>query len=122
MDEKSLVFGVSYSVDSLIMALLKESIPLNLDEDYYVNISPPPIPDQLDFGNSVVSGVFVDVTEDLVKATIKWLRNRAKENMENPELQICIDGNLLNVDVQDMEILLDVMKRCEQKKQAKKQK
>ncbi len=43
MDEKSLIFGVSYAVDGLIMALLKQNIVLNLDEDYYVNISPPPI-------------------------------------------------------------------------------
>ena len=38
MDEKALVFGGSYAVDSLIMTLLKQSIELNLDEDYYVNI------------------------------------------------------------------------------------
>jgi len=120
MDEKSLVFGISYAVDSLIMALIKEKIPLNLKEDYYVNISPPPIPNSIDFGASVVSGVFVDITEDLVKSTINWLRERAKENMEKPKLQICIDGNLVNVDVQDMEILLDVMKRCAKKKRAKK--
>ena len=120
MDEISLVFEISYSVDSLIMALIKEKIPLNLEEDYYVNISPPPTPNSIDFGASVVSGVFVDVTEDLVKTTINWLRERAKENMENPKLQLCIDGNLLNVDVQDMEILLDVMKRCGKKKREKK--
>ena len=32
MEEKSLVFGVSYAVDSLIMSLLKKNIDLNLDE------------------------------------------------------------------------------------------
>ncbi len=120
MDEKSLVFGVSYAVDSLIMALLKKNIALNLDADYYVNISPPPLPDSTDYGNEVMSGVFVQVTEDLIKTTINWLRDREKEHMSKPKLKICIDGNLLNVDVQDMEILLDVLKRCDQKKQAKK--
>ena len=120
MEEKSLVFGVSYAVDSLIMSLLKKNIDLNLDEDYYVNISPPPIPDSTDYGNEVMSGVFVQVTEDLIKATIDWLRNREKEHMGKPKLKICIDGNLLNVDVQDMEILLDVLKRCAEKKRAKK--
>ena len=45
MDEKTLIFGVSYSLDSLILALLKMKIDLNLAKNYYVNISPPPIPD-----------------------------------------------------------------------------
>jgi hypothetical protein len=120
MDEKSLVFGGSYSIDSLIMALIKENIPLNLDEDYYVNIDAPPIPDSRDFGDSVISGIFVDVTEDLIKATIGWLRDRENEHMGKPKMQICIDGNLLNVNIQDMEILLDVMKRCAERKKAKK--
>ena len=121
MDEKSLVFGVSYSIDSLIMALLSEKVPLNLDQDYYVNIDAPPIPDHMDFGDSVISGIFVDVTEDLVKTTIGWLRDREIEHMGKPKMQLCLDGNLLNVNVQDMEILLDVLKRCAQRKQGKKQ-
>ena len=116
MDEKALIFGVSYAVDGLIMALLKHKIDLNLDEEYYVNISPPPIPDSTDFGVSVISGVFVDVTEELVKATIGWLREREKEYMEKPKLKICINGNLLNIDVQDMEIMMSVLKECSKKK------
>jgi len=121
MDEKSLIFGVSYAVDSLIMALVKEKIELDLDTDYYVNIDAPPIPDLPDFGNAVISGLFVDVTEDLVKATLTWLRDREKENMEKPELIFCINGNLLNIDIQDMEILLQFLNDCaKRKKQTKK--
>ena len=33
MDEKSLIFGVSYAVDDLIIRLIKQKIDLNLDED-----------------------------------------------------------------------------------------
>jgi hypothetical protein len=116
MAEKTLIFGVSYAVDSLIMALLKQKIDLNVEEDYYVNISPPPIPDSTDFGDSVISGIFVDVTEELIKATIGWLREREKEQTEKPKLKICIDGNLLNIDVQDMEIMMKVLKECSKKK------
>ena len=116
MAEKTLIFGVSYAVDSLIMVLLNQKINLNVEEDYYVNISPPPIPDSTDFGDSVISGIFVDVTEELVKATIGWLREREKEHTEKPKLKICIDGNLLNIDVQDMEILMKVLKECSKKK------
>ena len=116
MGEKSLIFGISYAVDSLIMALIKEKISLDLDKDYYVNIDPPPIPDPPDFTNSVVSGLFVDVTEDLVKATLSWLRNREKENMEKPNLKFCINGNLLNIDIQDMEILLKFLNDCAKRK------
>ncbi|PVX23721.1 MAG: hypothetical protein CW691_09880 [Candidatus Bathyarchaeum sp.] len=116
MDEKPLIFGVSYAVDSLIMTLLKQKIDLNLDDDYYVNISPPPIPDSTDFGDSVISGLFVDVTEKLVRTTISWLREREKQHMEKPKLKICINGNILNINVQDMEILLNVLQKCTKKK------
>ncbi|MCW4016837.1 MAG: hypothetical protein NWF06_10740 [Candidatus Bathyarchaeota archaeon] len=121
MGEKALIFGVSYAVDSLIMALIKRKIDLNLDEDYYVNISPPPIPDSTDFGDAVISGMFVDVTEALVKTTINWLREREKQhNIENPKLKLCINGNLLNIDVQEMETLLSVLKECSKKKKTAK--
>ena len=116
MDEKALIFGVSYAVDSLIMSLIKQKIDLNLDEDYYVNISPPPIPDSTDFGDSVISGIFVDLTEELVRATLDWLRDREKEHMEKPKLEICINGNLININVQDMEILMNVLKKCSKRK------
>ena len=109
MNEKSLIFGVSYAVDSLIMALLNQKIDLNLDDDYYVNISPPPIPDAMDFGDSVISGLFVDLSKNLVKAILVWLREREKEHVEKPKLKFCIDGNLLNIDVPDLEILLNVL-------------
>lgn len=115
MDEKSLIFGVSYAVDGLIMELLKQKIDLNLDEDYYVNISPPPIPDSTDFGDAVISGIFVDVTKELVKATLNWLREREKENLEKPKLKFCIDGNLVNIDIQDLEIILKVINDCSKK-------
>ena len=115
MEEKTLIFGVSYAVDSLIMTLLKQDIELNLEEDYYVNISPPPIPDSTYYGDSVISGVFVDVTEQMIKATIGWLREREKEHVEKPKLKICINGNFLNIDVQDMEILLNVQQECAKK-------
>lgn len=119
MDEKPLIFGVSYAVDSLIMTLLKQKIALNLDDDYYVNISPPPIPDSTDFGDAVISGLFVDATEQLVRAIICWLREREKQHMEKPKLKLCINGNLLNIDVQDMEILMNVMQECSKEKRVK---
>jgi hypothetical protein len=116
MDEKALIFGVSYAIDSLIMSLIKQKIEMNLDEDYYVNISHPPIPDSVDFGDSVISGIFVNPTEKLVKATLGWLREREKEQIEKPKLKLCINGNLLNIDIQDMEIMLKVLKDCSKKK------
>jgi len=101
------------------MALLKQEIELNLDENYYVNISPPPIPDSTYYGDSVISGVFVDITEQLIKATIRWLREREMEHLEKPKLKICLDGNLLNINVQDMETLLKVLQECAKKKELK---
>ena len=119
MNEKTLIFGVSYAIDSLIMSLLKQKIDINLDEDYYVNITQPPIPDLTDFGNSVISGIFVDATENLVKAILGWLREREKEQMEIPKLKFCINGNLLNIDIQDMEIILKVLKDCSKRNKSK---
>jgi len=51
MNEKSLIFGVSDAVEDLIMALIKQKI--DLEKDYYLNISPPPIPESTEyFGDS----------------------------------------------------------------------
>ena len=119
MDEKALIFGVSYGIDSLIMSLLKQKIDMNLDEDYYVNITQPPIPDSTDFGDSVISGIFIDATKDLVKATLGWVREREKEQIEIPKLKFCINGNLLNIDIQDMEIMLKVLKDCSKRNKGK---
>jgi hypothetical protein len=111
MEEKSLIFGVSYSVDDLIIALLNQKVDLNLDEDYYINISPPPIPGVAEeFGDSVVSGLFVNLTLKLVKAILVWLRKLKQEKMENPKLKITVDGNLLSINVQDMEMLRKILK------------
>ena len=119
MDEKALIFGVSYAIDGLIMSLLKQKINMNLDEDYYVNISYPPISDSTDFSDSVISGIFVNATEELVKATLGWLREREKEQVEKPKLKLCLNGNLLNIDIQDMEIMLKVLKDCSKRNKGK---
>ena len=122
MDEKALIFGVSYSVDSLILALMKAKINLDLDNNYYVNISPPPISDITDYRDSVISGLFVDLSEKLIKIVIGWLRERENEHIEKSKLKICIDGNLLNIDIQDMQILLNVIQECSKSKNQKRKK
>ena len=119
MGDKPLIFGVSYDVDNLIKALLKENIELNLEKDYYVNISSPPIPDSIDFADSVISGLFVDIKEDVVIAILNWLREQEKEHREKPKLKICIEGNLLNIDIEDMQILLKILKDCSKKENKK---
>jgi hypothetical protein len=118
LDEKSLIFGVSYAVDNLIIALLNQKIDLNLDKDFYVNISPPPIPGIAEeFGESVVSGLFVDLTIELVKAILVWFRKVQQNQTENPKLKITVDGSLLNVDVHDMEMLLKILKEWSTKRE-----
>ncbi len=115
MDEKSLIFGVSDAVEDLILALIKQKIKLDLDNDYYLNISPPPIEESAEyFGESVISGIFVDLTEKLIKTILGWLH--AKKKMKNPKLKLIIDGNLLNITIHDLEILLQIQKECSQQK------
>lgn len=43
MDEKSLIFGPSDSVEDLIIELINKKIDLDLENDYYLNITHPPI-------------------------------------------------------------------------------
>ena len=118
MDEKSLIFGVSYAVDDLIIALHNQKLGLNLDEDFYVNISPPPIPGIAEeFGDSVISGLFVDLTVKLVKAILVWLRKIKQEQAENPKLKITVDGNILSINVHDMEMLLKILKEWSTKRE-----
>jgi len=111
MDEKSLIFGVSDDVEYLILALIKRKIKLDLDNDYYLNISPPPIAESVEyFGESVISGIFVDLTEELIKSILGWLKMNKK--LKNPKLKLIIDGNLLNLNIHDLEILLQIQKEC----------
>ena len=118
MDEKSLIFGVSYNVDDLIIFLLNRRIDLNLDKDFYVNISPPPIPGITDeFEDSVISGLFVDLTAELVKAILFWLRKIKQEELEDPKLKITIGGNLLNLNIQDMKMLLKILSEWNTKRE-----
>jgi hypothetical protein len=118
MDEKSLIFGVSYAVEDLIIALLNQKIDLNLDKDFYINISPPPIPGVAEeFGDSVISGLFVDLTVELVKSILVWLQNIQQEQTENPKLKITVDGNLLNINVHNMEMLRKILKEWSTKRE-----
>jgi len=115
MDEKSLIFGVSDAVEDLILALIKQKIKLDLDNDYYLNISPPPIDESEEyFGRSIISGIFVDLREELIKAILGWLQTNKK--FKNPKLKLIIDGNLLNINIHDLKILLQIQKECSQQK------
>jgi hypothetical protein len=106
MDEKSLIFGVSDDLEDLLMFLLKNNVDLDLETDYYLNIPPPPrLDSNEDFGNSVIAGLFVDLNEQLVKTVMLWLQDRKKKDLKNPELEISISGNLLKLNLHDMEIL-----------------
>ena len=116
MDEKSLIFGPSDSVEALIMALIKKKMDLDLENDYYLNITPPPIHESSEyFSDSVISGIFVDLNDKLLNAIHRWLKSR--KNQKNLKLNLIIDGNLININVNDVEILLKILNECpEQKK------
>ena len=115
MDEKSLIFGVSDAIEDLIMVLIKQKIDLNMENDYYLNISPPPISESAEyFGDAIISGVFVDLNEKLITTIIGWLQ--AKKTLNNLKLKFVLDGNLLNVTLHDMEILLQVLAECSKQK------
>jgi len=93
----------------LVLELFKQKLDIDFENNYYLNIPRPPRVDEInDYGDSVISGLFVDLTEELIEAIIRWLKKRRK--MANPNLEISIEGNLLNVNVQDMEQLLQIIK------------
>ena len=116
MDEKALIFGVSYAVDNLIIALITKKIDLNLKDDYYVNIAPPPLPDSPEFDDSVISGIFVELTEELVKTILWWLQEQKMEPAQKTKLKISINGNLLNLNAHDLEIIMNILKECSKTK------
>lgn len=107
---RSLIFGTSDDIEDLILDLFKQKLDIDFEKDYYLNIPPPPKEDTtIDYGNSVVSGLFVDLSEELVEAILRWLTIKKKE--VNPNLEMSIDGNLVNVNVRVMEQLLRILKR-----------
>lgn len=112
MDEKSLIFGVSDDLEDLLMFLVKKNVDLDLENDYYLNIPPPPRMESTeDFGNSVIAGMFVDLTEELVETILLWLQCRKKKALTNPKLEISIGGNLFNLNLHDMEVLMTFLEK-----------
>ena len=115
MDEKSLIFGVSDDLEDLILWLVKKKIDLDFENDYYLNISPPPIPESEDFfGDSIISGIFVDLNENLLNKILNWLQNI--KMLENLKLKLIIDGNLLDINTHNIQILLKILKECSNEK------
>ena len=115
MDEKSLIFGVSDDLEDLILWLVKKKIDLDFENDYYLNISPPPIPESEGFfGDSVISGIFVDLDENLLNKILNWLQNI--KMLENLKLKLIIDGNLLDINTHNIQILLKILKECSNEK------
>ena len=107
---RSLIFGTSDDVEDLILELFKQNLDIDFEHDYYLNIPPPPKEDTtIDYGDSVVSGLFVDLTVELIDAILRWLKE--KEKLVNPNLEISIEGNLVNVNVRVMEQLQKILKR-----------
>lgn len=107
---RSLIFGTSDDVEDLILELYEQKLDIDFENDYYLNIPPPPKEDtSIDYGDSVVSGLFVDLSVELVEAILGWLKEKKKE--VNPNLEISMDGNLVSVNVRVMEQLLRILKR-----------
>jgi len=107
---RSLIFGTSDDVEDLILELFQQKLDIDFENDYYLNIPPPPKEDTaIDYGNSVVSGLFVDLSVELVEAILGWLKEKKKG--VNPNLEISIDGNLVSVNVRVLEQLLRILKR-----------
>ncbi|MEJ2280725.1 MAG: hypothetical protein P8X97_02220 [Candidatus Bathyarchaeota archaeon] len=80
-----------------------------------MNISPPPIPESEDFfGDSVISGIFVDLNENLLNKILNWLQNI--KMLENLKLKLIIDGNLLDINTHNIQILLKILKECSNEK------
>ena len=107
---RSLIFGTSNDVEDLVRELYKQKLDIDFENDYYLNIPPPPNEDTtIDYGGSVVSGLFVDLTVELIDAILRWLK--AKKKGTNPNLEINLDGNLITVNIRVMEQLLKIVKR-----------
>ena len=107
---RSLIFGTSDDVEDLVLELFKQKLDIDFEHDYYLNIPPPPREDTTKaYGNSIISGLFVDLTEELIEAIFLWLKEKKKD--VNPNLEISIAGNLVNVNVRDMEQLLKILKK-----------
>ncbi|MCW4034752.1 MAG: hypothetical protein NWF03_05250 [Candidatus Bathyarchaeota archaeon] len=119
-DEKSLIFGVSHDIDRLILVLLRQKVVLDLENDYYLNIPPPPL-DEADeiFGDSVISGIFVIMNEDLIDKLLSWLAVIDRRGKERPKLLVSLGGNILKLDEHDLGIVLDVLKDCSKEKAEK---
>jgi hypothetical protein len=63
---RSLIFWTSDDVEELVVELFEHKLDIDFEHDYYLNIPPPPKEDTtIDYG-SVVSGLFMNLTVELI--------------------------------------------------------
>lgn len=64
---------------------------------------------------TLVSTVIVALTKEGVKATVKWLKERRKKGLENPQLKITVEGNILSLNQKNMKTLARILEKGFQK-------
>lgn len=65
---------------------------------------------------TVVGVVVVEATKELVKAIIKWLKERKEKGLKKPRLKVTVEGNVVNLNVSQMKILEKVLEKASKEK------
>lgn len=66
---------------------------------------------------TVVGVVVVEATKELVKAIIKWLKERNEKGLKKPRLKVTVEGNVVNLNVSQMKILGKVLENASKEKE-----
>lgn len=59
--------------------------------------------------------IVVEVTKELIKAIINWLKEKRKERVRKPRLIVEVQGNILDLNQKNMKVLKKLLKESKQK-------
>ena len=66
---------------------------------------------------TVAGVIVVEATKELVKAIIKWLKERKEKGLKKPRLKVTVEGNVVNLNVSQMKILEKVLEKASKEKE-----
>jgi hypothetical protein len=72
------------------------------------------------FVGTIITGIAVVATKELVKLLIKWLKERKR--FGQPTLKIRVEGNILNLNLEDMKTLTNILKEATKHKEKRREK
>lgn len=69
----------------------------------------------------VLESVIVEFSKKTVETIINWLKERKKKGLKNPRLKVTVEGNILDLNPEDMKRLADILDKASKERKPKRE-